>query len=292
MPLRFGINIMNAFDSALKLSCALLSGALLLTAYGVRAAAQGATEERLAGRSMIVFAPHRLPEAGKRALVIVLHGGLGNAKRIESAQSEHGLNMDAVAEKGGFVVAYLNGTPVTRFLGPDKLGWNAGGGCCGLPAKKGIDDIAFIRGAIDHLVEEYGIDRNRIFGIGHSNGAMMAQRLLCETGVLSAIVPVSGPLNLDRGNCSAARDKRVLAIHGAEDLNVPIVGGRGTKGLSGATFKSEVSSRRAFMEAGAFYEIDEVRGADHNLDHIDRVIQESEGQSIAEKAARFFGLLK
>ena len=34
--------------------------------------------------------------------------------------------MDEVARKNGFIVAYLNGTPVARLLGADKLGWNAG----------------------------------------------------------------------------------------------------------------------------------------------------------------------
>ena len=51
--------------------------------------------------------------------------------------------MDEVAKKSGFVVAYLNGTPVTRMLGADKLGWNAGGGCCGVPAENNVDDVGY-----------------------------------------------------------------------------------------------------------------------------------------------------
>lgn len=43
--------------------------------------------------------------------------------------------MNAVAEEGGFVAAYLNRTPVARFPGADKLGWNAGS-CCGVSAEK------------------------------------------------------------------------------------------------------------------------------------------------------------
>jgi hypothetical protein len=34
-----------------------------------------------------------------------------------------------------------------------------------------------------------------------------------------------------------------------------------------------------------------VKGADHKLDHIDAAIQKTETQTIAEKAAKFFGLL-
>jgi len=94
-----------------------------------------AIDDSYGGRAMIVYQPSTLPQKGARALVVVLHGGLGNAERIAYKRSESGLNMDSVADKDGFVVAYLNGTPVTRRMGADKLGWNAGGGCCGCPRK-------------------------------------------------------------------------------------------------------------------------------------------------------------
>jgi hypothetical protein len=51
---------------------------------------------------------------------------------------------------------------------------------------------------------------------------------------------------------------QILAIHGAEDANAPIAGGRGTKGISAAVYSS---------------------------------IQHAEGLSLAEKAAQFFGLV-
>jgi len=285
------INSVKILDTISALLLTSLSGAALLCVSNALAAAPGVTHENYGGRTLLVYVPSRLPAKGARALVVVLHGGLGNAQRIESRQSENGLNMDVVAEKGGFVVAYLNGTPVTRFFGSDKLGWNAGGGCCGQPAEKNVDDVSYIKGAIDYLVGQYGIDRNRIFGIGHSNGAMMTQRLMCETGIYAAAVPISGPLNLESGNCSAASGKRILAVHGAEDENVPVAGGRGTKGISRTIFNSEERTRQTFTNAGASYNLQVVRGADHKLDHIEDAMQQAEGQSIAEKSARFFGLL-
>ncbi|HEY8907859.1 MAG TPA: hypothetical protein VIM63_17675, partial [Rhodoferax sp.] len=97
-----------------------------------------------AGRSAVIYTPTNLPAFGARALVVVLHGGLGSAQRIASQRSESALNMNAAAEQGGFVVAYLNGTPVTRFLGADKLGWNAGS-CCGVPAEKKVNDVGYIQ---------------------------------------------------------------------------------------------------------------------------------------------------
>jgi poly(3-hydroxybutyrate) depolymerase len=128
--------------------------------------------------------------------------------------------------------------------------------------------------------------------MGHSNGAMMTQRLMCETRLYAAAVAISGPLNLETGNCPAARGKRLLAIHGADDENVPIAGGRGTKGMSEAVYSSEKRTRQIFTGSGASYDLQVVAGADHQLDHIDTAIQQTEGQTIAEKAARFFGLVR
>jgi len=204
------------------------------------ASTQNSIVETYGGRQMIVHVPPRLPPTGSRALVVVLHGGLGNADRIANRQSESALNMDAVADANGFIVVYLNGTPVTRRLGNQFLGWNAGGGCCGVPAQDHVDDVGYIQGAVGDLAQRYGIDRSRVFGIGHSNGAMMTQRLVCETHLYAAAVAISGPLNLDVDTCPAARGARILALHGADDQNVPVAGGVGTKGLSRVSYTQKL----------------------------------------------------
>ena len=210
------------------------------------AGSQGAIAERYGGRSMIVYLPPHLPAPGTRALVIVLHGGLGNAQRIETAQSESGLNM--------------------------------------------VTLVGYVKGAIGYVIGKYAIDRSRIFGIGHSNGAMMIQRLMCERNLMAAAVPVSGPLNLDTKSCPAARGKRVLAIHGADDMNVPMGGGRGTVGFSHAVYNAEESTRRVFIDSGASYDLVVVDKADHKLEHIDAALRQTERQTAAEKAVKFFGI--
>ncbi len=254
------------------------------------AAPPGDLTDSYGGRAMIVHVPASLPASGKRALVIVLHGGLGNADRIAGQQAESGLNLDAVADRDGFVVAYLNGTPVTRFLGAKFLGWNAGGGCCGQPGQNGTDDVAYIGGAFGYLADKYGVDRSRVFAVGHSNGAMMAQRMICETRVFAGAVAISGPLNLDTTHCPSAKGLSVLAIHGADDANVPIAGGKGSKGLARVAFKSEAQAQAVMTASGARYTLQVVPGADHYLDHIGARIRQAEGVSIGEKAARAFGI--
>ncbi|MES2045441.1 MAG: prolyl oligopeptidase family serine peptidase [Pseudomonadota bacterium] len=254
------------------------------------AAPTGDTTDSYGDRAMILHVPATLPAPGKRALVIVLHGGMGNADRIAGQQAESGLNMDAVADKGGFVVAYLNGTPVTRLMGAKFLGWNAGGGCCGQPGQNGTDDVGYIGGAVSYLADKYGVDRTKIFAIGHSNGAMMAQRMVCETRVFVGAVAISGPLNLDTTHCPSANGLSVLAIHGGGDRNVPIAGGKGSKGLAQVAWKSEAQSQAVMTASGAHYTLQIVPGADHFLDHIGARIEQAEGVSIGEKAARAFGI--
>lgn len=263
---------------------------IVLFAYSAsHAEDQKLATEFYGGREMLVYVPQRLPAMGQRALVVVLHGGLGNAKHIASERAEAGMNMDIVATKYGFVVAYLNGTKAMRYFARNMLAWNAGE-CCGQPAENNIDDVGYIKNTVAYLVSKYGIDPARVYGVGHSNGAMMTQRVMCETGLYAAAVPISSPLEIQTSACPAARGKRILAIHGAEDENVPVNGGRGSKGISHVDFNSEDYSRRVFLGSGASYTLKVVAGADHHVDRINETLEQSEGSSIAELTARFFGL--
>nr|WP_326531632.1 PHB depolymerase family esterase [Rhodoferax sp.] len=265
-----------------------LATALLLAPVSTVAA--NITTERVAGRDAVVHVPSTVPAFGSRALVVVLHGGLGNAQRIASAQSERFLGMHALADEGGFVVAYLNGTPVARMLGDDKLGWNAGS-CCGQPAEKQVDDVAYIQAAVAEIATRYGVDRSRVFGMGHSNGAMLTQRVMCETSVYAAAVPISGGLENGASMCPAARGKRIMAIHGADDQNVPVEGGKGARGLSRVAFNSEAATAQVWKDSGAQYDLQIIPGASHGVDSINAQLVKTQSQSLAQKIARFFGLL-
>jgi len=268
----------------------------LLAAVGLasQSEAKPSTTETWGGREVVVHVPDRLPPMGARALVVVLHGGLGNADRIAGqqggVQSESAMNLDAEADADGFIVAYLNGTPVTRMLGDRFLGWNAGGGCCGVPAQQNVNDVAYVTGVVGELAGRYGVDPHWVYGLGHSNGAMMVQRVICETTTLAAGVAISGPLNLDTQRCPGAQGRRILAIHGADDRNVPLNGGVGPLGLSRIAYRSEAQSRETMVRAGATYTLDVLPGVDHALPHIAAAIRAREETTLAHKVALFLGL--
>ena len=260
---------------------------LIAVLFGVSLPAFAA-DESFEGRDIIMTLPQKLPPVGSRALLVVLHGGGGNASFMQSH-----FDMSDTATKDGFVVAYLSGTPAARVLSKRMLAWNSGNGCCGKPADDNVDDVGYITGAVAYLSNKYGIDPKRTYVTGHSNGAMMAQLMLCTTNVFAAGVTMSGPVNGAVTECPAAKGKRILAIHGALDENVPIAGGVGTKGPQKAKnipYRSEASAKALFEQSGASYTIEVVPGVDHSLEHQADAIKSAQGVSLEDKIAKFLGL--
>jgi len=171
-------------------------------------------------RGYILHIPKKY-SSKKVPLVIVLHGGGGNA---QSGVVMSGFNKKSDQE--GFIVVYPNGSGKRK---NKFLTWNAGN-CCKYSQENNIDDVGFIKVLIEHLENTYNIDSNRIYATGMSNGAMMAERLACElTGKISAIADVAGTLSY--GINSIKGPISVLMIHGTNDKHVPYEGGFGPESI-------------------------------------------------------------
>lgn len=170
-------------------------------------------------RTFVVRAPRSVASTTEpMPLVIVLHGGGGNA-----ANAERMTGFTSLVERERIVVAYPNGTgrSTTRLLT-----WNAGH-CCGLAMQQRVDDVGFVDTMIDILAREMPIDSTRIYLTGMSNGAMMTHRLAREMRHRpAAIAPVVGAVF---GDETAARGPvSVLAFNGLKDESVPTDGGTGS----------------------------------------------------------------
>lgn len=235
------------------------------------------------GRDFLIHVPKEKSAAAP--ILIVLHGGMGNAAHIHSV-----LRLDRVAEEKGFILAYLNGTKVAERLGDNHHAWNGGGGCCGKAYRNNVDDTGYIAGAVAFIAKKYNGDMTRAYVTGHSNGGIMAQRMMCETDVFRAAVPISGPLNLSNPECRNGAGRKILAIHGSEDKNVPIGGGYGTRGVTNIAFQSQQSSKAAFEAVGTEYTILTLTGVDHALVNIVKAIEAREGTSFGHYLTTFFGL--
>lgn len=165
-------------------------------------------------REFRLYVPASLP-AGPAPLVVMLHGGYGSA-----AQAERGYGWDELADREGVVIAYPDG---------DGRAWNAGGGCCGQPARDDLDDVAFVTAVVARVEAAVRIDPARVFATGMSNGAMMSYRLACESTLFAAIGPVAGtrPQGYD---CASPEPVSVMAVHGDADDRVRYEGGVSTVG--------------------------------------------------------------
>jgi polyhydroxybutyrate depolymerase len=162
-----------------------------------------------------LYKPAGLPASAP--LVVMLHGYSGSA-----VQAERDYKWDELADSAKFVVAYPNGI--------DRA-WNVnGGGCCGPPARQGVDDVAFITAAVADIGKNIGIASSRVYASGISNGGIMSYTLACNTGVFAAIGP-DAATQLDP--CRSPHPTSVMHIHGTADPLVPYKGGQGFSVING-----------------------------------------------------------
>ncbi|MGI5460879.1 alpha/beta hydrolase family esterase [Streptomyces sp. CA-249302] len=161
-------------------------------------------------RTYRLYVPPGLPTGTPVPLVVMLHGGFGSAD-----QAEQTYGWDGEADRHAFAVAYPDGL--------DRA-WAVGGGCCGRPSVRGVDDVAFISAVVADIEHRRPVDARRIYATGVSNGGLMAYRLACDTRLFAAIGPDSATL---LGPCPKPAPLSVLHIHGTADHNIPYQGGRG-----------------------------------------------------------------
>ena len=175
-------------------------------------------------RSYILHLPPSYNGVDEMPLVVVLHGGGGNAENIEE-----GTGFSEKADEEGFIVVYPDGTGrLNQYL----LTWNSGF-CCGYALENNIDDVGFIRALIGYLQEKYAINRHMIYVTGISNGGMMSYRLGAElSDVIASIAPVAGSIGgkvteNDTIWCIPEPDYpvSVIVFHGTNDSRVPYEGG-------------------------------------------------------------------
>ncbi|MBL0913813.1 MAG: T9SS type A sorting domain-containing protein [Bacteroidia bacterium] len=132
-------------------------------------------------RSFLVHLPNN-NLVSNLPVLLVLHGDGGTGAGIQGYSG-----FDAVADAQNFIAVYPNSTAIL------------GNGIWNKPvnddANDGPDDVLFISDVIDHLCQNYGIDRNRVYVSGHSGGAFMAYHLaVALPGKIAAIAPVAGSM--------------------------------------------------------------------------------------------------
>ena len=164
-------------------------------------------------RSALVRLPATLSSA-KAPVVLALHGSDGSAAGLELITG-----YDEIADREGVFVVYADGLPIDLGAGFVSRSWNSGE-CCEPATSAQVDDVEFLDTLLDMVLRRFPVDPNRVFVLGHSNGAIMAQLLACRLADrLAGVASVAGSLD-DTVTCEPSRPVPFLEIHGTADQNV------------------------------------------------------------------------
>ncbi|HMM12366.1 MAG TPA: PHB depolymerase family esterase [Bacteroidales bacterium] len=163
-------------------------------------------------RTFTVFRPASAPSSAKLPLLLSLHGFTQTGPQMMNYSQFNNL-----ATQHQFMVVYPNGI---------NTSWNVG-----QSGNSGADDTGFPLALIDTLDQWYGVDQQRVYVCGFSNGGFMSYRLACEaSNRIAAIASVAGTMTVNTFNtCSPQRPVPVLHIHGTNDLLVGYNGSSGFK---------------------------------------------------------------
>lgn len=113
--------------------------------------------------------------------------------------------MISQSDSNGFVLVMVEGY---------EHSWN-GGDCCGPAQRKNLDDVALIRAILAVVEQHVKVDTSRVYAIGFSNGAFLADRLACEASdMIAAVVEASGGIRIPMSNCTPGAPVSVLGTHG------------------------------------------------------------------------------
>lgn len=158
------------------------------------------------------------PAAGTRPLILNLHGGGGDADTFET-QLQYGTLV-------GDVAVLVFPTATKNVNGTNT--WNSGGA----QTFNEAPDSEYLVNLINHVTAEAlsrGITVSDVYVVGHSNGGMMAYRLVIEhPEVFAGVFAISADVMIDNPNTFTGKLKH---IHGENDANVPLAGGVGSGGI-------------------------------------------------------------
>jgi polyhydroxybutyrate depolymerase len=147
-------------------------------------------------------------------LLIMLHSA-----STSGAHQEKYMKLGPAAKKLGMIYIAPDGT-----VGKDgRRVWNAARSCCQKPGTD-VDDVAYLNSLIEEIDQKYSVDRDRIYFVGHSNGAFMALAFACATGKAAGVVSLAGAMD-SNSQCASPNPFAFLHIHGVADSTIKINGG-------------------------------------------------------------------
>lgn len=155
-----------------------------------------ATDE--GAREFWLHIPPGLESSAAVPLVVAIHGAGGTPEGLKAA-----MGFDAEARSRGFIVAYPRGLERTwRVVGSQK-------------------DVDFLSGMVEQIAGSFPVDRNRVFAVGISQGALMTHRLGCTEAAFKGIGSVAASVSMLFENCTHPDPVPALFILGTADPIYP-----------------------------------------------------------------------
>lgn len=205
-------------------------------------------------RRYLYHAPADLP--ANAPLVFFLHGHGGNA-----GETRAWVGLDRVADANGFAVAYPQGSG--DYSGTPY--WNA-------RAFPGVvDDVGFLSALARSLQSAHGLDRERTFAAGFSNGGMMSYVLAMDApdvfrGAASVVGTMAGDAWGDRDSSTATFP--LLQISGLDDAVVPFGGSVDPTGGPGAPSMEDLIAYWSARNACSSVETDALNANTTRVRHV------------------------
>lgn len=161
------------------------------------------------GREYVVNTPPFVEQT--YPLALCLHGGDGSGPGFR-------LQMSVGATVGEDTILVF---PTATINQDGFTAWNSGG-----PFNPLVDDIAYLNDLLYAMISTGRVNTDRMYLFGHSNGAMMCYRIICENDVYTfrGSYTMAGDLLVDNPDTFTGK---LRETHGVLDENVPIDGGFG-----------------------------------------------------------------
>lgn len=165
-------------------------------------------------RTYHIYLPEGFNQQKSLPLVLALHGGGGTGRQFDQALSQG--QFKAIANQRGVILVFPDGM---------NRQWSDGR-TQHLKRNKSYDDVGFISKVIDRMIDGYGVDSQRVYVTGISNGGFMSVRLALDlSDKITAISPVTAQLPLALQHKTSNQPISVMIINGTEDPIVPYQGG-------------------------------------------------------------------
>jgi len=165
-----------------------------------------------------VYVPDTYDADKPAPLVLLLHGYTSSGK-----QQERYMRFNTLVDEYGFILVAPDGTRETE--GRKVQFWNATSACCNFHGSD-VNDSQYLRNLIEEMRDEYNIDSNRIYLIGHSNGGFMSHRMAYDhPDLIAGIASLAGAALPKMEGPTPKRPVAILQIHGTEDATIKYEGG-------------------------------------------------------------------